>query len=148
MAAVLALAAYFASQGEVVDYRDAYRPEVAKVVRPAQESAPVAREVAGVTPVASSAPVARIVPASVPTVTTPVAEPVRVRSSAPLLAQLPQADAKSRPIDPRLAKAGYVRAPQADAARRKQAAEASGIPDDRHFASACNHDHDLYLASG
>jgi len=148
VAAVLALAAYYASRGEVVDYRDAYRPEVAKVVRPAQESAPVAREVAGVTPVASSAPVARIVPASVPTVTTPVAEPVRVRSSAPLLAQLPQADAKSRPIDPRLAKAGYVRAPQADAARRKQAAEASGIPDDRHFASACNHDHDLYLASG
>ncbi|MFM7399263.1 MAG: PKD domain-containing protein [Verrucomicrobiota bacterium] len=148
VATVLALAAYFASQGEVVDYRGAYRPEVAKVVRPAQESAPVAREVAGVTPVASSAPVTRVVPASVPTVTTPVAEPVRVRSSAPLLAQLPQADAKSRPIDPRLAKAGYVRAPQADAARRKQAAEASGIPDDRHFASACNHDHDLYLASG
>ncbi|MBM3826480.1 MAG: PKD domain-containing protein [Verrucomicrobia bacterium] len=148
VAAVLALAAYYASRGEVVDYRDAYRPEVAKVFRPAQESAPVAREVAKVTPVASSAPVARVVPASVPTVTTPVAEPVRVRSSAPLLAQLPQADAKSRPIDPRLAKAGYVRAPQADAARRKQAAEASGIPDDRHFASACNHDHDLYLASG
>lgn len=147
VAAVLALAAYFASRGEVVDYRDAYRPEVAKVVRPAQESAPVAREVAKVTPVASSAPVARSVPASATTVTTPVAEPVRVRSSAPLLAQLPQADAKSRPVDPRLAKAGYVRAPQADAARRKQAAENSRVAYDRHFTSACDHDHDLHLAA-
>lgn len=147
VAAVLALAAYFAGRGDVVDYRDAYRPEVAKVVRPAQESAPVEREVAKVTPVASSAPVARSVPASETTVPTPVAEPVRVRSSAPLLAQLPQADAKSRPVDPRLAKAGYVRAPQADAARRKQAAENSRVAYDRHFTSACDHDHDLHLAA-
>lgn len=147
VAALLAVAAYFASRGEVIDYRGAYRPRSAQVSTDAV-SAPEPR--ASVQPAASASAAkdekATATPA--PAVSGTVAAAVPARSSAPLLAQRPLAPAYSPPADPRLAGEGYVRAPQADAARRKQAAEASGIPDDRHFASACEHDHDLYLAAG
>ncbi len=143
VAALLAAAAYFATRGEVIDYRDAYRaPAVAAkptatpatVVQPAPAQPVAAAEVSKPTPV-DSAPVRTVM-------TAPAA-----RSSAPLLAKLPPAGPASAPIDPRLARAGYVRATEADSARRKQAAAASRVPDDRHFAAACNHDHDLYLAA-
>jgi hypothetical protein len=143
VAALLAAAAYFATRGEVIDYRDAYRaPAVAAkptakpatVVQPAPAQPVAAAEVSKPAPVAS-APVQAVM-------TAPAA-----RSSAPLLAKLPPAGPASAPIDPRLARAGYVRATEADAARRKQAAAASRVPDDKHFAAACNHDHDLYLAA-
>ena len=143
VAALLAAAAYFATRGEVIDYRDAYRaPAVAAkptakpatVVQPAPAQPVAAAEVSKPAPVAS-APVQTVM-------TAPAA-----RSSAPLLAKLPPAGPASAPIDPRLARAGYVRATEADAARRKQAAAASRVPDDKHFAAACNHDHDLYLAA-
>lgn len=146
VAAVLALAAYFATRSEVVDYRDAYRPEVAKVATPSASPLTPVTAPAPATAVASAAKETPNVVSLVP-VAQPSVDPVRPRSSAPLLAQLPPATSQSRPIDPRLAKAGYVRAPQADAVRRKQAAERSRVPDDRHFASACDHDHDLYLAA-
>lgn len=143
VAALLAAAAYFATRGEVIDYRDAYRApavaakptaEPAIVVQPAPAQPAVVAEVSKPAPVAS-APVQTVM-------TAPAA-----RSSAPLLAKLPPAGPASAPIDPRLARAGYVRATEADAARRKQAAAASRVPDDKHFAAACNHDHDLYLAA-
>jgi hypothetical protein len=143
VAALLAAAAYFATRGEVIDYRDAYRaPAVAAkptaksatVVQPAPAQPVAAAEVSKPAPVAS-APVQTVM-------TAPAA-----RSSAPLLAKLPPAGPAFAPIDPRLARAGYVRATEADAARRKQAAAASRVPDDKHFAAACNHDHDLYLAA-
>lgn len=148
VAAVLAAAAYFATRAEVIDYRDAYRPEGSLDVRPASTPPAPASASAPAITVASSAKRTPDPVAPPPPVPPSALDSVRPRSSAPLLAQLPPATAQSRPIDPRLAKAGYVRAPQADAARRKQAAASSRVPDDRHFASACNHDHDLYLASG
>lgn len=145
VAALLVAAAFFATRTEVVDYRDAYRPEVSKAVVPGQVQASAPAAVVQTLAVASA-------PKAAPAISTPSAASVdlpavKVRSSAPLLAQIPAAAPRAQPTDPRLARAGYVRAPLAGAALRKRAAEASGVPDDRHFASACQHDHDLNLSS-
>ncbi|MFM9002000.1 MAG: PKD domain-containing protein [Opitutia bacterium] len=145
VAALLGVAAYFATRGEVVDYREAYTvPSASQRIQPVK---PVeVRVPASVVAAPAASKRDEAAPAAVAS-SNPTSSAPQLRSSAPLLAKLPPLTPSSPPADPRLTKAGYVRATQADAARRRQAAAASRIPDDKHFASACEHDHDLYLAA-
>lgn len=149
VAGLLALAAFFATRSEVIDYREAYQsPD-----RSARTSAAPARVAETPLPSAPVKPVADQVSRDMSAKAAPmpaapiVASTAQVRSAAPLLGKLPPASPASRPVLPLFAKAGYVRATSASPELRKQAAAASRVPDDVHFASACKHDHDLHLAA-
>ncbi|MGA0134834.1 MAG: PKD domain-containing protein, partial [Opitutales bacterium] len=145
--ALLAVAAFFATRGEVIDYTDAYRRPVSTAIAPVSAPLPSPDVSAAASVVVVQKPSPAMTAGSSASPAVPPSLPPALRSSAPLVSQLPTVTAASAPIDPRLARAGYVRAPEADAGRRRQAAAASRIPDDVNFAAACDHDHDLYLSA-
>lgn len=147
--ALVALAILFAPSN------DGYREFAATQVAPA-------RSVTRTTPVASEtpAPVSAVQPAKV-TVVREAGFPAagldgvaRAMNPAPASASAAPV-AFSRPADskPADAKVGgrgfgpYVPAPQSSAATREEAVALSGV-ERPHFLKACDHDHDLLLASG